>query len=204
MTPTKFWSLVDQTDQAGCWPWLGATNGQGRGRLWFDGRMQYAYRVSVELTAGAPLGADVLACHTCDNPICVNPGHIFAGSHANNSQDASSKGRFRPNPATGETHHEATLSADLIRQAVSEYLSGDETQAEVASRYGVTQSAVSTWLRGTTRADSGLVPARKLKPCGTRAAHERHRRNGETPCDPCRDAERQEQRDRRARRGAAA
>ncbi len=45
-----------------------------------------------------PMAADKLACHTCDTPLCVNPDHVWPGSHADNSDDKLAKGRARNNP----------------------------------------------------------------------------------------------------------
>jgi transposase-like protein len=205
MTPETFWTFVDKSGQ--CWLWTGATNGDGRGRIRFDGRMQYAYRVAWELTHGAPIPADREACHTCDNPICVNPVHIFSGTRLDNMQDAAAKGRIRvPAPRYALDHHMATVPAALVAQAVEEYLAGDETQARVAARYGVSQTTLSLWVGAKVRPDAGLTSRRKpLKPCGTHAAYARHIRRGEKACEACLQAERDHCTAQRAKRiGSAA
>lgn len=148
----EFWNNVAVGAKTDCWPWLAGQNGQGRGRLLFNGRMQYAYRVAVELTTGSPIPSDKLACHSCDNPICVNPAHIFIGTHADNSADAARKGRMWHTPITGVDHHNAKVSAKDVAQAIARHAAG-ETQTSIAESLGVTQAAVSCWVRGLTRAD---------------------------------------------------
>lgn len=73
-----------------CWSWLGKIN-QRYGHLWI-GYLSGAHRVSWMLHFGQiPVGLCVL--HTCDNPICVNPNHLFVGTQADNNRDMWAKGR---------------------------------------------------------------------------------------------------------------
>lgn len=85
-----FWSLVKKTD--GCWIWTGGLDGHGYGRVWREGRRQGSHRVSFQLTNGR-IPDGMYVCHHCDNPICVNPGHLFLGTHSDNMRDCTNKGR---------------------------------------------------------------------------------------------------------------
>jgi Mor family transcriptional regulator len=88
----RFWKYVEKTD--GCWLWKGATEGVTYGRIYDATRKEkvLAHRVSWEIHHGViPEGQNVL--HRCDNPACVNPEHLFLGTHVDNAQDMVSKFR---------------------------------------------------------------------------------------------------------------
>jgi hypothetical protein len=82
-----------------------------------------------------PEGAYIL--HRCDTPLCVNPAHLFAGSHLDNIRDMCAKGRQRA--PTGERHGRAKLTAETV-QAIR-LASG--LQREIGARFGVSQPKVS-------------------------------------------------------------
>lgn len=91
MAAYHFWSRVDNTGE--CWLWTGSQR-DGYGRLLFQGRFKLAHRVAWELTNG-PIPDGLYVCHTCDNPPCVRPAHLFVGSQQDNLNDMVAKGRSR-------------------------------------------------------------------------------------------------------------
>ena len=77
----------------GCWDWQGGAHSKGYGKISAEGRSLRASRVSWELHyPDKPIG-ELCVCHTCDRPICVNPEHLFLGTHKDNAHDAFQKGR---------------------------------------------------------------------------------------------------------------
>lgn len=111
--PERFWAKVHVTD--GCWEWQASTRQSGYGQFYVPGPngeklMEQAHRVSYMLTFGdIPDGLHV--CHACDNPLCVNPDHLWLGTRNDNMQDMARKGRARkrdPNKTACIWGHEFT------------------------------------------------------------------------------------------------
>ncbi len=78
----------------GCWFWLAAKTENGYGKCWFSGKLHQAHRISLFLFKGFDLYSPELGCHNCDNQFCVNPDHLFIGTHQDNVDDCIRKGRF--------------------------------------------------------------------------------------------------------------
>jgi len=75
-----------------CWEWPGSRHGKGYGHFNLGNKVEKAQRASYEIFRG-PIPKGMHACHSCDNPACVNPWHIFLGTNADNLRDRQSKGR---------------------------------------------------------------------------------------------------------------
>lgn len=88
----KFWQYVIPGDPDACWEWRHTRFGNGYGRLHVQNTYYRAHRVSYQLHKGSiPEGMQV--CHTCDNPPCCNPSHLFLGTAEDNANDSMLKGR---------------------------------------------------------------------------------------------------------------
>jgi hypothetical protein len=94
----RFWEKVFVAGPDECWEWEGSTNHHpdrkcAYGMIWHNGRNRKATHVSWELANGAPVPKGKMICHTCDNPTCVNPAHLWPGTMSENITDAVRKGR---------------------------------------------------------------------------------------------------------------
>ena len=91
-TKLRFESKINKLPNGGCWIWNGGNNEKGYGMIQVGGKQIRAHRLSYELYVGAvPPG--MLVCHSCDNPPCCNPKHLWLGTNADNQRDKLNKGR---------------------------------------------------------------------------------------------------------------
>jgi|SRR5687767_12543532 len=137
-TTERFWQHVDKSSS--CWIWIGTILGNGYGQMKIDGRKHLAHRVSWQLNQGQ-IPEGLLVLHKCDNRPCVNPDHLFLGTHADNNQDARNKGRAKGAKA-GEQHHNAKLSDFHIRN-IRFLKSIGIKQITLARVYGVSPQHIS-------------------------------------------------------------
>jgi hypothetical protein len=85
----RFWSFVERAD--GCWNWRGSAQKSGRGRFMLHGRNFIATRVAWAIANSRE--PDKYVCHSCDNPACCNPAHLWIGTLSDNMLDMVTKGR---------------------------------------------------------------------------------------------------------------
>ena len=144
---------------SGCWLWdaciLPMKGGTERGGFYLNGRTELAHRASYILPRG-PIPAGLFVCHRCDNPICVNPDHLFLGSQSDNMRDMVSKGRhfsqrhpeiaerigFERGSNNTHTRGEGNPKAKLtIAQVMAIRADARPTKA-VAAEYGVNRTTI--------------------------------------------------------------
>jgi hypothetical protein len=136
----RFWAKVNKTDS--CWFWLSTINAQGYGQ--YNKRISgksvsfKAHRVAWEISYG-PIPNGMCVCHSCDNPPCVNPEHLFLGTHSENMADMVSKGRGN----IGERHGRSKLTSTQVAEIRSLLSVGELTCTQIASRYGVKHGCIS-------------------------------------------------------------
>lgn len=94
--------------EAGCWEFQGNRDDRGYGAIRRNGKMEKTHRVAYDIALGGiPAGLHV--CHHCDNPPCIRPSHLFAGTRSENQRDSSRKGR-------GVGAKNLTLGHERLRQ----------------------------------------------------------------------------------------
>lgn len=143
----RFWAKVNKNGPNGCWDWFGAHDKFGYGTIYVgkdapQSRMK-AHRFSWELHNG-PIPEGIEVCHNCpggtDRPCCVNPEHLFLGTHKENMHDSISKGRAvmpPPNQVRGETNGLATFTDAQVIALREEFAASDMKIAPFARKHGV-------------------------------------------------------------------
>jgi hypothetical protein len=172
---SRFWGRVSGDDPDQCWPWTRNTNTDGYGTVRFFIKVFMAHRVAWTLCHGLiPEGLFVL--HSCDNPPCRNPWHLFLGTSMDNIHDCIQKNRRaatdenrwqlkRPEAIPrgvdsfpskhpermprGETHGKAVLTTEKVLQIRALRAAG-ETQVAIAEQVGVARTTIRAVLHGIT------------------------------------------------------
>lgn len=118
----------------GCWVWTGSLSRYGYGNFRAGQSTMLAHRYSYLLHYGELPRAEV--CHTCDNPACVRPDHLFLGTHIENMYDAARKGRMGRKGRKG-----MAITDDIVRSIHA--LAGSMSQQAIGQQFGISQSHVS-------------------------------------------------------------
>lgn len=117
----RFWAKVNiPADRNACWEWTASCNQGGYGHLMVGRFQRQAHRLSYALHKGEP--GELCVCHHCDNPLCVNPDHLFAGTDADNGHDKAMKGRAAPKH--GELNGHAKLTETDVLSIRAEVAAG--------------------------------------------------------------------------------
>ena len=137
----RFWSRVDKLGENECWNWLGSKLRGGYGNLNIDGGTFQAHRVSYILHFGE-IPDGMLVCHTCDNPPCVNPKHLWLGTHLDNARDKVNKHR----QAKGEFCGRVKYTAEEIGCIRLVYFYSHCSMHKIARLYKITYSHINAIL----------------------------------------------------------
>lgn len=141
-TKKRFWAKVAKKGKDECWEWLSVTSHDGYGRLWFRGRFSGAHRFSWMIhNETIPAGLYVL--HKCDNPICVNPNHLFLGTNTDNMRDRVSK--------IGWQRTFVKLSAEQVTAIRHRYETEETSSRKLGKEYGVSKTQILRIVNGISR-----------------------------------------------------
>ena len=133
----KIWDMYYK-DSNGCWIFTGTpSTGNGYKRFTLNGKQTTAHRASY-IIANGDIPDGMFVCHKCDNPACINPEHLFLGTHQDNMDDMKKKGR------AARICHLGTKSprAKFTKEQVLEIRSSDKTTRAIASFYGVSHGVI--------------------------------------------------------------
>lgn len=135
----RFESKFEKINDEQCWYWLASTAGNGYGQIKLTGQRKqiYAHRVSYLLYKGE-IPENMEVCHKCDDPLCVNPNHLFLGTRADNAQDMKQKGRS----TAGEKSGTAKLNENDVKDIRVMLLKG-VSQIKIAGLFGISQIQIS-------------------------------------------------------------
>lgn len=131
-------ALHSEACASGCLLWTAKINADGYGRLKWNGRHRAAHRLAYEIAYG-PIPKGLAVCHRCDVRNCIEPEHLFVGTHTDNMRDMMAKGRHKRPDSRGEKHGNARLTAaDVL--AIRE----DKRRVrEIARHYKIDSGAIS-------------------------------------------------------------
>ena len=140
----RFWKKVNFFGENGCWEWIACVDTNGFGMIFIDGGPRAAHRISWEVFNGEiPKGYSyhgLCVCHKCDNPRCVNPDHLFLGTHTDNMKDMVKKGRSANHD--GEKNGRSKLTRENVLKIRELHATGNYTYKNLASIYGVDYSTI--------------------------------------------------------------
>lgn len=141
----RLWAHVDIRDKKDCWDWKSNTDRKGYGCFVYRRKNKRAHVVSYELAYGQkPVGR--IICHTCDNRLCVNPSHLYAGTHKSNVDDCVKRGRTNHK---GQ-HNGAAVLSDAKVLKMRDLYAANMSHKKIAKMYRVSNSAAYYAVTGRT------------------------------------------------------
>lgn len=135
-----------------CWIWTGKKDRKGYGLMhaYRENGEPFntgAHRISWSLFRGK-IEPGKIICHHCDIPVCVNPAHLFIGTHKDNVDDMYKKGRRVVSGFPGEKNSGCKITEEIVKKIRDDYSSKKYSQEQIGSFYGLKQSQISRIIRG--------------------------------------------------------
>ena len=133
---------IDKSDNNKCWTWTGTTTKGGYGQVKINKKGIRANRLAYELYKG-PIPKGMNVCHTCDNPPCCNPKHLFSGTVKDNAEDKVRKNR----QPKGISHGRAKLIEKEVKEIREKYKTGNYTLVQLGVEYKVLHTLIGMIIR---------------------------------------------------------
>jgi hypothetical protein len=140
----RLYGRCEISQNTGCWVFGGAKNTKGYGNIYVSGKMLNTHRLSYLIANDGKINEGSHVCHKCDNPACVNPDHLWEGSHKQNMDDRNRKQRT----AKGESHGKAKLTALQVKKIKRQLAEGDPITS-IATTSGMSRTAIACIARGS-------------------------------------------------------
>lgn len=141
----RFWSKVSISRQ--CWLWTAYKDAEGYGHIRHNDRMRFSHHIAWLLWRG-PIPDGMKVCHSCDNPSCVNPEHLFLGTQQDNMIDCTKKGRH--GDVSGERNGRARLTYEQVEQIRRSYTGRYGELTYWATKFNVSIGAIRYAALGKT------------------------------------------------------
>lgn len=164
----RFWEKVDKRGEDKCWEFRGHALPDGYGTFWYKKSKIPAHRVSYIINCGdIPEGLEV--CHTCNNKWCVNPKHLYTGTHYDNIKYRDEQGRT----PKGENHYSALFTTEDVHKIREEYINDKKiTMHELSKKYNVMRDVIENIINNKTYKDNNYtVPIYKSGKEGEHNSH---------------------------------
>lgn len=150
-----FWSYVNRNgptpphcpELGPCWPWTGGVlKSGGYGQMNINHKMWRCHRLSW-IIANGPIPDGMTVCHKCDNPPCVNPSHLWLGTHQDNTTDMIQKGREKH--PSGEAHNSSKLTEANVYSLKKLWITGEFPKAHLGRIFNIDRGHVGMIIKGT-------------------------------------------------------
>lgn len=140
----RLWEKINKRGPDDCWPWLGSVDSSGYAMIYSREKKRNvrATHVVLELQGELQPAPHFCGLHTCDNPPCCNPKHLYWGTKKQNAEDKVRRGRCAKPDSKGTRNGMAKLTEDAVRAVRRSRASGERLQS-IADRFDISIALVS-------------------------------------------------------------